>query len=1018
LPLLIARPLGASDGTIEPEMRGLYILLMFHQNTDFKNFLMTLPYDLHKTAEVKLAIEAVISLRHRDYAKFFKMLRSRCGYIYSCVLFKHVNTMRKTALQIMSKIYGRVPNEYPLERLTRLLCFNDYNETISQLKHYSIPYNENTRKVEFEHSTFSVPDKKIVTRKMAVIELKVTRPRLYICRGGCETVMGMKRKLTQIPSSISNATTFQASVRPSAPTTFESFGKITKQAPAHSLAPTGLSSFGDTNSLSPVPAVFAPTNFSGNSNSIRQAPVPSLASTSQQAMAGLPKKSETEERRLKMLEDEMVRKQQAFMREQLEKEAKAEAEREAKMVAERKKEEARRLAKEAEAERQREIRIAEEKRKEKEEEENRIKIKQEKERQRRIELAKIEARKAAEAAEAARRAKLKAEAELKARLEAEERKRQAELKAEAERKARMEAERKERERLAELERQRLEILAAEKRRQQIEIDRATKAFYIKKWYNHPKLVKLRRKEKTRLSLEKLSSIGTGLYDISDFEATFAGLTATAPSLDTTTFISNFFSHAANTPNLMNIVNLLSDKIASSSIILMKIAIVLPRYHPLNSSIQLWLESRLNLGDVSSIATARFCAVFAVDIDDLAGCDAILFIRPPASLGDSSFDVEIMEYSNNMVNCTIEMHASAEQLKTAQEDSNIVVDVRCPTEKMMDKALLRGIYRLISETKHRALEKVNLASSIRLILQQYMRDHVISISQIDQLFQTLVEELHGPLSKVPDRFADYPAIEFAIDDFVEGYYLYDTNEADLPLNWRIELARSQTKLREALTKSVGLGCILKQNRASISVQQQVMFYLSRNENNLATIATIQYLENNDDFVIGLPVGFMNEVIRMVGEKVRHIFVESADLRKKKRDMIPSKERITQSADRPRLHDTKPAMKPRTLSFGNNEAANTKRPLDLISANATKDSCDQIKPDDVLLGFIDIGKKNQRPQSPKRLRAETSPSKSVIRRSKSNSRNKFLQLSESKEYTKRLEAMLSGKSSIDYTVAFLP
>ena len=69
-------------------MRGLYILLMFHQNTDFKNFLMMLPYDLHKTAEVKLAIEVVISLRHRDYAKFFKVLRSRCGYIYSCVVFK------------------------------------------------------------------------------------------------------------------------------------------------------------------------------------------------------------------------------------------------------------------------------------------------------------------------------------------------------------------------------------------------------------------------------------------------------------------------------------------------------------------------------------------------------------------------------------------------------------------------------------------------------------------------------------------------------------------------------------------------------------------------------------------------------------------------------------------------------------------------------------------------------------------------------------------------------------------
>lgn len=71
--------------------------------------------------------------------------------------------------------------------------------------------------------------------------------------------------------------------------------------------------------------------------------------------------------------------------------------------------------------------------------------------------------------EVARLAKLKAEAERKARLEAEERVRLAELKAEAERKARLEAERIERERLAELERRRLQELAAEKRRQQKEV---------------------------------------------------------------------------------------------------------------------------------------------------------------------------------------------------------------------------------------------------------------------------------------------------------------------------------------------------------------------------------------------------------------------------------------------------------------------------------------------------------------------------------------------------------------------
>lgn len=328
-------------------------------------------------------------------------------------------------------------------------------------------------------------------------------------------------------------------------------------------------------------------------------------------------------------------------------------------------------------------------------------------------------------------------------------------------------------------------------------------------------MKRRREHKTRLSLEKLSSMGSRLYDISDFDATLAGITICVPSLDKSTSISNFFSQASINPNLMNVVNLLSDGTASSSIILMKIAIVLPQSHPLNPSMQLWLESRLSLNEVSSIATARFCAVFAININDLAGCDSVLFIRPPAELDDTSFDAEIMEYSKkNLTNCTIEMHLSDAPPTKDPEDSDLVVNLRRPSVKMMDKMLLRGIYKLIRTTNPRALEKVNLASSLRLIFQTYLRDRVMSISQIDRLFHTMIQELHVSLSQVPDRFIDYPAVEFAVDDIIEGYYLYDTDAADLPLSWRVKLSHSETHLRKALTERGGLPSILRRNQVSL------------------------------------------------------------------------------------------------------------------------------------------------------------------------------------------------------------
>ena len=61
---------------------------MFHQNTDFKNFLISLPPELHRDPIVKLALNVVLSIRHGDFGTFFRLLRNRCGYLYSCVMFK------------------------------------------------------------------------------------------------------------------------------------------------------------------------------------------------------------------------------------------------------------------------------------------------------------------------------------------------------------------------------------------------------------------------------------------------------------------------------------------------------------------------------------------------------------------------------------------------------------------------------------------------------------------------------------------------------------------------------------------------------------------------------------------------------------------------------------------------------------------------------------------------------------------------------------------------------------------
>ena len=165
---------------------------MFHQNTDFKNFLITLPREQHRSPNVKLAIQVVLSIRHHDYGNFFHLLRNRCGYLYAAIMFKQVRSMRKRAIHVMSKVYRNDANGYPVSRLTKLLCFNGDEDTIATLTHYGVTCNRNSMMVEFDTNSFLNSGEKFKTVKMNIIEEKVTATRLFICRGGCKNNVSTK----------------------------------------------------------------------------------------------------------------------------------------------------------------------------------------------------------------------------------------------------------------------------------------------------------------------------------------------------------------------------------------------------------------------------------------------------------------------------------------------------------------------------------------------------------------------------------------------------------------------------------------------------------------------------------------------------------------------------------------------------------------------------------------------------------------------------------------------------------
>lgn len=158
--------------------------------------------------------------KDHNYAKFFHLLRSpSTPYLFSCIMFKYVEQMRKTALMIMSRTYGAKHkttgqsfyDEYPLENLVKVLCFEDEDEARAACMHYGITLEGNI--IRWRNSKFAEPrdpDKGIILtlkpkKMIRTIECKLDgATRLCVCRGG---VSGEGATLSNSRGTYSNVRT-------------------------------------------------------------------------------------------------------------------------------------------------------------------------------------------------------------------------------------------------------------------------------------------------------------------------------------------------------------------------------------------------------------------------------------------------------------------------------------------------------------------------------------------------------------------------------------------------------------------------------------------------------------------------------------------------------------------------------------------------------------------------------------------------------------------------------------------
>ncbi|GKY96939.1 hypothetical protein MPSEU_000652900 [Mayamaea pseudoterrestris] len=162
-----------NHGTAEAEMRGLYILLTIDNDggmevLKYVGRLYSEKPEVYHSAPVQLAMSVFTARRECNYARFFSILRSSdTPYLYACLMFKHVELMRKIAFRILSKSYGArnkdfepIYDAYPLRSLARLLCFESLDEARNACVHYGI-----TVKPKVQSSTGTSADDIIYWRR-------------------------------------------------------------------------------------------------------------------------------------------------------------------------------------------------------------------------------------------------------------------------------------------------------------------------------------------------------------------------------------------------------------------------------------------------------------------------------------------------------------------------------------------------------------------------------------------------------------------------------------------------------------------------------------------------------------------------------------------------------------------------------------------------------------------------------------------------------------------------------------
>jgi hypothetical protein len=181
------RKRGLPDSPREPEFRA-YQLLSHLRDPDIEYQVQQLPKAMFDDRRIQIALRLrkLIQQNERNtsenepnlFVRFFEELRSDASIppLFLCLLESKFNEIRLNAVKAMSRSYHNRGKPYLIDRLTRILGFDDDNDTLEFFKYYDYAIREEGTCVDLvAYNESKIAEKVRVPRKQPFSQIVETR---------------------------------------------------------------------------------------------------------------------------------------------------------------------------------------------------------------------------------------------------------------------------------------------------------------------------------------------------------------------------------------------------------------------------------------------------------------------------------------------------------------------------------------------------------------------------------------------------------------------------------------------------------------------------------------------------------------------------------------------------------------------------------------------------------------------------------------------------------------------------